>query len=305
MRVPIGLVSVALLGLAPWVQVGAQESLAPSFRSGVDLVSVSAVVRDGRGRLVPELTREDFRVLDGGESRPIIDFWSNGAAAVSVGILLDVSGSMGVGSKMKDARTTANHLLARLRAGEDESAIFAFDTQLRVLEPFSSERRYLADTRSDVHPFGATSLYDAIAETARRVADRPTTHRAVVVLSDGIDTRSRLTGPDVSAIATAIDVPVYLVAVVSPLDHPDAPTATGDAAEGAGRLKDLARWTGGGVYFASSPREGSRAMTELLDELRHQYVLAFEASPQSGWRLIEVRVDDRRVQTRSAYQATP
>ena len=116
-----------------------------------------------------------------------------------------------------------------------------------------------------MHPFGATSLYDAIAETARRVADRPTTHRAVVVLSDGIDTRSRLTGPDVSAIATAIDVPVYLVAVVSPLDHPDAPTATGDAAEGAGRLKDLARWTGGGVYFASSPREGSRAMTELLE----------------------------------------
>jgi Ca-activated chloride channel family protein len=307
MRVPIGLVCVALLGLAPWVQVGAQESLPPSFRSGVDLVSVSAVVRDGRGRLVPELTREDFRVLDGGESRPIIDFWSNGTAAVSVGILLDVSGSMGVGSKMKDARTTANHLLARLRAGEgeDESAIFAFDTQLRVLEPFSSERRHLADTRSDVHPFGATSLYDAIAETARRLADRPTTHRAVVVLSDGIDTRSRLTGPEVSAIATAIDVPVYLVAVVSPLDHPDAPTATGDAAEGAGRLRDLARWTGGGVHFASTPKEGSRAMTELLNELRHQYVLAFEASPQSGWRLIEVRVDDRRVQTRSAYQATP
>ena len=148
MRVPIGLVSVALLGLAfHGFRLEPKNLLAPSFRSGVDLVSVSAVVRDGRGRLVPELTREDFRVLDGGESRPIIDFWSNGAAAVSVGILLDVSGSMGVGSKMKDARTTANHLLARLRAGEDESAIFAFDTQLRVLEPFSSERRYLADTR--------------------------------------------------------------------------------------------------------------------------------------------------------------
>jgi VWFA-related protein len=304
MRAAIGLVSVALIGLLPSVQVEAQESSNPRFRSGVELVSVSAVVRDGRGRLVPELTREDFSVLDGGESRPIIDFWSSEASAVSVGILLDVSGSMAVGSKMKNARTTANHLLARLRAGEDESGLFAFDTQLRVLEPFSSDRRYLADTRGDVHPYGATSLYDAIAETARRVAERPTTHRAVVVLSDGIDTRSHLTGPEVSAIATAIDVPVYVVAVVSPLDHPDAPTASGDAAEGAGRLRDLARWTGGGVHFASSPREGSRAMTELLSELRHQYVLAFEASPQSGWRLIEVRVGDKRVQTRSAYQAT-
>ena len=74
MRVPIGLVSLALLGLVPSVQAGAQESSNPRFRSGVELVSVSAVVRDGRGRLVPELTREDFSVLDGGEPRPIIDF---------------------------------------------------------------------------------------------------------------------------------------------------------------------------------------------------------------------------------------
>jgi VWFA-related protein len=206
---------------------------------------------------------------------------------------------------MKDARSAANHLLARLRDGEDESGIFVFDTELRALEPFSKDRRHLEDTRGDLHPYGATSLYDAIAETARRVADRPTKHRAVVVLSDGIDTHSRLTGPEVSAIATSIDVPVYLVAVVSPLDHPDAPTATGAAATGAGRLRDLARWTGGGVHFASSPGEGSRAMQELLSELRHQYVLAFEAAPQPGWRLIEVRVEDRRVQTRSAYQAAP
>ncbi len=305
MRLPPVVLFVAFLGLAPCLRADAQEPPVPSFRSGVELVSLSAVVRDGRGRLVPELTREDFHVLDGGESRPIIDFWSSVDAAVSVAILIDVSGSMSVGSKMKDARSAANHLLARLRDGEDESGIFVFDTELRVLEPFSKDRRHLEDTRGDLHPYGATSLYDAIAETARRVADRPTKHRAVVVLSDGIDTHSRLTGPEVSAIATSIDVPVYLVAVVSPLDHPDAPTATGAAATGAGRLRDLARWTGGGVHFASSPGEGSRAMQELLSELRHQYVLAFEAAPQPGWRLIEVRVEDRRVQTRSAYQAAP
>ena len=282
-----------------------QELSTPSFRSGVDLVSITAVVRDGRGRLVQELTRDDFQIFDGGEPREIVDFWANESAPVSVGLLLDVSGSMSIGSKIDNARATANHLLARFREGEDESAIFVFDTKLREIEPFSTQRRYLEDTRGDLQPFGATSLYDAIAETAYRVAERPTTHRAVVVLSDGIDTRSSMSGPEVSAIATAIDVPVYLVAVVSPLDHPDAPTAPGDVAAGAGRLKDLARWTGGGVYFASVPAQGSRAMQELLTELRHQYVLAFEASSQPGWRLIEVRVPDRRVRTRSAYQAAP
>ena len=66
-----------------------------------------------------------------------------------------------------------------------------------------------------LRPFGATSLYDAIAETAQLAVARPTRHRAVVVLSDGIDTRSALTAAEVSGIASSIDVPVYLVVVVS------------------------------------------------------------------------------------------
>ena len=295
---------VLCVGLLPfWPdEPVAQSDTPPSFRSGVELVSVTAVVRDRRGRLVQGLTREDFQVWDDGQSRPIIDFWSDEAATVSVAVLLDTSGSMSVGSKMADARSSTDLLLARLRQ-DDESAIFVFDTELRELEPFTTEHGRRGESLEDVEPYGATSLYDAIADTASRLADRPATHRAVVVFSDGIDTHSKMTAPEVSAIASSIDVPVYLVATVSPLDLPDAPTATQELHTTAGHLKDLARWTGGRVYFASAPGEASLATIELLTELRHQYVLAFEAALEPGWRLIEVRVPDRYVRTRSAYQA--
>ena len=259
-------VACAALTVTSGGQTSAQTEERPSFRSGVELVSVTAVVRDRRGRLVQELTRDDFRVLDGGEFRPIVNFWSDEAATVSVAVLLDTSGSMSVGSKMADARSSTDLLLARLRPG-DESAVFVFDSELRELEPFTTERRHRGASLSDVQPYGVTSLYDAIAETAQRLAERPATHRAVVVISDGIDTHSKMTAPEVSAIASSIDVPVYLVATVSPLDLPDAPMSTTSLNASAGHLEDLARWTGGRVYYASAPGEASLATVELLTEL--------------------------------------
>ncbi len=284
--------------------VSTQQEARPKFRSSVDLVSVTAVVTDRGGRLVTDLRREDFLILDGGEPRSILDFWAQDAAAISVAVLVDASGSMRVGSKMADARDAAHQLVSWLRDG-DESAVFAFDTQLRELRPFGESVQGLTDALVDLEPYGATSLYDAIAETAHLTAARETTHRAVVVISDGLDTNSALTAPEVSAIASAIDVPVYLVAVVSPLDHPESATAPAGNASRVGRLRDLARWTGGGVYFAAAPNEASAAVAGLLEELRHQYVLAFEAATEPGWRLIEVKVEDRHVRARSAYQAPP
>ena len=289
-----------------WVlalQSGHPASAQPSFRAGVELVAVTAVVSDRGGRPVRELTREDFQVFDDGELRPIIEFWTDESAALSLALVLDVSGSMRVGSKMADARSTANQLLARLRDGLDEAAVFTFDSRLHEVQPYTTDRLRLQQSLDGFKPFGATSLYDAIAETAQRASERTTRHRAVVVLSDGLDTRSELTAADVSGIATSIDVPVYLVAVVSPLDHPDAPTASDATAAGAGRLRDLARWTGGGVYFASAPSQASQAATSLLAELRQQYVIGFEPAGAPGWRRIEVRVPNLQVRTRSAYWA--
>jgi VWFA-related protein len=155
-------------------------------------------------------------------------------------------------------------------------------------------------------------LYDAIGQTARHVADTAPGdphRRAVIVLTDGIDTSSEMTPEQVAAIAASIDVPVYVVAVVSPLDHAGTPAAVeGPAGEREGVLRTLARWTGGELFVTSAPAQQSLAARQIVDELRHQYVLAFSSSgPGSGWRALNVRVKDKdaTVRARSGYSSAP
>ncbi|MGE3191481.1 MAG: VWA domain-containing protein, partial [Vicinamibacterales bacterium] len=223
-RLYAGLIGAAL-AMAPvqGVAQGAPEA-PPVFRSGVELVTVSATVRDGRGRLVTGLSAEDFEVLDAGEPRAISAFRAE-SAPLSVAILFDVSGSMDVAARMTAARFAAYHLLARLEPGTDEAGLFAFDSRLREVAPFSVDTRALTGALGEVDPFGATSLHDAVAEAARRVAGRSAPRRAVIVLTDGVDTASRLTAAEVSGIAAAIDVPIYVVATVLSIDDPGSPRA--------------------------------------------------------------------------------
>ena len=280
----------------------------PTFRSGVDLVTVAAVVRDSKGRLVRELKRDQFEVFDLGVRRVIAEFRPD-QAPLTVALLFDASGSMRVASKMDAAKQVAAHVTAWLQPGRDQVALYAFDTSLTELKPFSTEKGDLSKSLADVEPFGMTSLHDAIAETARRVAARGGSHRAVIVFTDGIDTSSRLTAPEVSGIASRIDVPVYVLAVTTAIDAPGlkallAPKPDGTA---AGNLADLAAWTGGWLHVCTDgrPAEASVAAREVVSELRHQYLIAFEPGSQPGWHPLEVRVRDRKltVRARSGYFA--
>jgi Ca-activated chloride channel homolog len=304
------LVSV-LLGAAG--QAGAQSpaplAVGPTFKSGIDLVTVSAVVRDKRGRVVTDLRRSDFELYDGGRPRPIADFRPD-EAPVSIALLFDASGSMQVASKIEEARAAAKHLLSWLLPGKDEVGIYSFDSSLRELQAFSKQEpsEQMDRSISGIAPFGMTSLHDAIAGTARLVARRNNAHRAVIVLTDGVDNNSRLSPPEVSGIASSIDVPVYIVAVVSPLDHPGMATAvSSDRPLPVGDLADLARWTGGELFVSSTPAQTSLAARQIVDELRHQYLIAFEPTGASGWHALELRTRKSNlvVRARSGYMAGP
>jgi VWFA-related protein len=272
----------------------------PTFKSGINLVRVSAVVRDHRGRFVRNLSVQDFEVLDQGEIRPISDFRTD-LTGVSVALLFDVSGSME--HNLPGARDTARHLLSWLDA-QDESAVFTFDTRLAEIAPFTVGLRRLPESMSTVTPFGATSLHDAIAKMAERVATREGRRRAVVVFTDGQDTASALTPGEVSGIASSIDVPVYIFATVPSIDNP-AFIQSETSSPLRGSLSDLAFWTGGQLFVVSSPAEQSAAARQLVEELRHQYLIAFESSEHSGWHPLVVRVRDRDlvVRARSGYMA--
>ena len=289
---------------------GTAENQQATFRSGVDLVTVSATVRDGRGRLVKDLEKKDFEVIDRGERRSISEFRSE-RAPLSLAILFDVSGSMDTADRSSAAKFAAHHLINQLESGRDEAGLFAFDSRLREVAPFSVDTHALKGALGEVDPFGATSLHDAISAAAERVAARPAARRAVVVLTDGIDTASRMTPAQVSAKAAAIDVPVYIIAVVLPIDDPGSdratPGATRQAPESIGTIEDLARWTGGALHYSSTSASAYQAARAVVDELRHLYLIAFEPGAAPGWHPIEIRTSQKDfvVRTRGGYVAGP
>ena len=292
------------VGAAP----GAPAETQATFRAGIDLVTVSATVRDQKGKLVTNLNKQDFEVIDSGERRVISEFRSE-RAPLSLAILFDVSGSMDIAERTMAARFAAFHLLSSLDEGRDEAGLFAFDSRLREVAPFTVDTRALKGALGEVDPFGATSLHDAISAAAERVATRPMARRAVVVLTDGVDTSSQLSPAQVSAKAAAIDVPVYIIAVVLPIDDPGSDRATPgskrQAPASVGTIEDLARWTGGALYYSSTSASAYKAARAVIDELRHLYLIAFEPGAAPGWHPLEIRTSQKDfvVRTRGGYVA--
>ncbi len=299
------LIAGAVVSAVSWPgSLAAQEVPVAAFTSSVDLVRVTAVVRDRKGRFVADLTARDFEILDGGVSRRISDF-RHDLSGISVALLFDVSGSME--GMMGNAREAAGHLLAWLESGRDEAAVFTFDTRLDEVVPFTSDLTFLPGRLDAVRPFGATSLHDAIAQTAERASLRDGRRRAVIVFTDGNDNFSRLSPGEVSGIASAIDVPVYIVGLVSRVDDPSADIGAVMAAPTplAAALRDLTAWTGGRTFIVSMPAQRSVVARAIVEELRHQYLMAFESSGRPGWHPLKVRMrgKDLTVRARSGYIA--
>jgi VWFA-related protein len=309
--VPVVL-SLMLMGTGSFAQVpesGRPQEPVATFKSGVEVVTVSVSVRDDNGRVVRNLTKPDFEVLDTGRRREIRDFYV-GDSPISLAILLDISGSMAVGGNMDRAREAVGVATMNLRSKTDEAALFTFDSELREVASFTTDTRGIHRVSLKGKPWGKTSLYDAIAEAAKTVAVRTNKHRALLVISDGVDTGSQLTAPEVSGIASSIDVPVYLLRVVNPLDHPggehEVIETDGRTVQSA-TLADLARWTGGDMRVSSVPAHTSIAIQDLFTELRYQYLITFEPGVRPGWHPLEIRMRKKNlvVHARGGYLSGP
>jgi len=305
-----------LMGSTPAVGF-AQQGNAPAqpaepqvtFKAAVEAVTVSTAVRDMHGHVVQGLTAADFQVLDTGSPVKISDFYV-GESPISLAILLDISGSMAVGGNIERAREAVGLATTSLRDASDEAALFTFDSKLVQVVEFTKDLAEVRRVSLKGNPWGQTSLYDAIGQAARAVAERSSKHRALLVITDGVDTGSRLTPPQVSAIASEIDVPVYLLTVVNPADHPGGEFAVlaneGKRTETA-TLADLARWTGGDMRIASLPAHTVTALNDLFTELRHQYLITFEPGTRPGWHPLEIRTRKKNliVHARSGYMSGP
>jgi VWFA-related protein len=291
-----------ILGISSLAAVAsAQEQAQPIFRSSVAVVPITAVVRDSRNRIVADLELEDFQVLEQGVPRRIVDFNATVDGPVSVAFLFDTSGSMGLTSNLAKGKEVITQLVNRMHQSRDEAALYTFHRSLREEVSFTTDRGRVTRALSQVRPWGLTSLYDAIADTAKRLTMRSAVRRAVVVITDGVDTSSALSSREVAALASSVDVPIYVVAVVSPSDDPSHSQSRSIAPQ-AGALADVAQLTGGDVYYVTA-FDPTVAIDRLMTAMRHQYFLAIESATAPGWYSLDVKTKRKglTVRARRAY----
>jgi Ca-activated chloride channel homolog len=292
------IVAAVLVGMMTDSRSLRAQDARPTFRASIALVPITAVVRDGKNRVVRDLTRDDFEVFEDSFRRRVVDFSATERGPTTLGVLFDTSGSMR-GRNLHNGRVIVRTVLDHLDRTSDEAALFTFDRAIRQDTPFTNEPHLIRGALERTEGWGLTSLYDAIADTAKRVSQRRAQRRAVVVVTDGADTSSVLTSLDVSGLASAIDVPVYILSVEP------APRVMEKSPPREDPLANLARWTGGDLRHVVSAEDAGAAVEEVMAELRQQYFLAIESASTSGWYRLDVRTRRKglTVRARSGYFA--
>ena len=181
------------------------------FRSGVELINVTATVSDGRGRFVSGLRQEDFRVYEDGELRPITHFTAE-RVPVSLGIVLDTSGSM-EGEKMTAAKEALQRFLFDLLGEEDEVFLYRFDNRPELVQPWTRDKQEVASELQRLRPRGATTLYDAIAEAIPLAATGHNRKKALLIISDGNDSSSYTKIEELKRLIRESEVLVYAIGI--------------------------------------------------------------------------------------------
>jgi Ca-activated chloride channel family protein len=276
----------------------------------VDAVHLVATVVDKRGRLVTGLEEVDFVVYEDGVPQELAYFARGTDAPVDVMLLVDGSGSMDMVSKVANAKNAAIQLISVLEP-EDRVAVYAFDQDIIELSTFTEDKAAAIQALQRLEPFGSTAIYDAVAEASDLIRGLGFGRRAIALISDGIDTSSELSIDKAVEFAKGVDLPVYVIRVLSPLDDPENDAFLGVHGRNAKRGEALERFaaeTGGKLYEGSQLGVLRLASLRVKEELKTQYRLGYvpRNSKRDGqFRQIEVfvRQDDVEVRTRKGYYA--
>lgn len=211
---PVAAAAVLVVaGLLPLAAQEAQREGPTSFRfrTGIDLINITATVVDGTGRFVSGLQKDDFRVYEDDKLQAISHFNSE-RVPVSLGIVLDTSGSMD-GEKMMAARRALQRFLFDLLGPDDEVFLYRFAEVPELLHGWSQDRRAIADALARIRPRGATSLYDAVAEAMPMMQTARHRKQALLIISDGNDTSSRTDIHALQALIRDTEALVYAIGI--------------------------------------------------------------------------------------------
>lgn len=306
-RILTALVALSVLALRGPARVEAQS---PTFRSGVDMVPLTVTVTDTAGKYVTGLTGSDFTVFEDGVEQPL-SFFASEDVAVDLALVLDTSGSMRADLPL--VQSAASGLVRTLRAS-DRGAIVEVREAARIPQPFTSDQSLIERSLRGLSAAGSTALYDGIYVVLKefereRAATLQIRRQVVVLLSDGIDTRSHLAFDDVIDLARRVGVNIYVIALrgdmtLTPRDQRRDLVLRAEYTMGA-----VARESGGRSFFPTTARDLLAIYQAIAQELASQYELGYMPARPGGdgaFRRVMVRVPPHTcalARTRSGYYA--
>ncbi len=261
------------------------------------IVVLNATITDVNGKPIIGLKQIQFKVFEDGQEQKV-DFFAAEKTPFAAVILIDTSGSMEGGVSM--ARSAAINFLDGLRA-DDMTAIYNFDSRISLVQDFSNSRD-ISEKVFDLKAAGMTVLNDAIYKAALELSKRAEKRKAIIVLSDGADTRSGHSGDKALKAAIAANATIYTI------DMSSINMGGKDRLQSQAALKNFAEKSGG--IFVPAP--GGVAMREafknVVEELGVQYTLGYQptnAKKDGKWRAIEIKVakPNLTIRTRKGYHA--
>ena len=261
---------------------------------------VTVTVTDATGRLIPDLSRDDFQVFEDGVAQPVTQF-TDQRVPVSLGVLLDASDSMR-GQPIVDARSAVERFVATLLEPNDEAFVAAFNHLPRIVAPWTRPPSGLSGQLDVFKRSGSTAIYDALVASAPLFDRRTHTRAALVVISDGADTASDRTLQQARAVLRRTDPFVYAIAI-------DSAGGTASDQVNPDALREITGPSGGYTEVVHTAAELGPATERIANELNMQYTLGYTPlrAPDGEWREIRVRVKDRTYFTRArrGYYAIP
>ncbi len=327
--------AVALLAATAVVRAQAPQQPPPNasqfrFKSGVDLINVTATVSDSYGRFVSGLKQDDFVVYE--DDQPVeVTHFNAERVPVSLGIALDTSGSM-AGSKIQSAQEALNRFLFDLLAPDDEIFLYRFSNVPVLLQEWTSDRQQLSRALYRIAPNGGTAMYDAVAEAIPLAQRGKFQKKALLIISDGNDTTSRTDVPTVKRQIRESEVLVYAIGidgeqerytVPPPRRQPPIPiplpfpgrgrggwpypgnpggggggggqgwprASRGDDRVNVAALRDLTDDSGGRTEIIRDARDLNPSTANIADELSKQYYLGYSSPAKRDGRWHAIRVE--------------
>ena len=283
----VAISGIACLALCALPFAAQQKDSAPVFNSSTTLVLVPATVTDPSNRFLLGLQRQDFHIFEDGAEQTISHF-SGEDAPLSVGLVFDISGSMGL--KLRRSREAAIQFLKTMNA-QDETFLVEFGDQAELTTGFTNKPEEIEDKLLSLQPGGLTAMLDAAELALHEMKKAKNPRKALVIISDGGDNNSKYSAKDIESLVREADVQIYAMGVFEPDFFPGL---SKEEVSGPKLLAEISEQTGGRVFAASDPNDLPSVATRIGIELRNQYVLAYSPANQTKdgkYRKVEVKVN--------------